>query len=171
MDLFVKIVSFLEILDRNNRNCHRQWKGRRKTFEVSLKMGILSREQLFTLLENTRMFTFKMSHVKCQNISISHISSNTIRNVFSMEKKVTPKNTSVFFSFISPLETIECFALFFFFIQSYNIKNPSIFCLWWATPLSHFLCPLSQPFGWKNLIGEWTLTEINATFGFRILGG
>lgn len=104
------------------------------------------------------MFT-NVSYVKCQNISISHVFSSTIRNAgFLLGKKKLLQNI---FTFIFPIETTEDLAAFFFFIQRWNIKTSNIFCVWWATLLSHFLHLLSQPFRWKNLIREWIFNSWN----------
>lgn len=94
-------------------------------------MGILFREQLLTFIGK---YNVHIQNVSYQNILISHIFSNTIQNVlgfvfwfvflfFLCGKKLFLKIVLIF-SFIFSLETIECFTLLFFFIQSYNIKTP-----------------------------------------------
>lgn len=69
------------------------------------------------------MFT-NVSYGKCQNISISHVFSNTMRNAgFFIGKK----SYSEICTFIFPIETTGHFYVFLFFIQWWNINISNIF--------------------------------------------
>lgn len=94
-------------------------------------MAILFREQLLTFIGKYNVHIQNVSYVKCQNISISHIFSNTIQNVWGLglfcfdffcRKKLFLKIVLTFFLYIFSRDHR---VFYLFFIQSYNIKTPA----------------------------------------------